>query len=250
MKKPVATAYTETAWDALQDGIELVLRLFTRPQTAAELSASTGEEPSAVERKLRRLAKAGLVREVEDRWEVVARLVHQTRQEGMVTSLTRYLLPSLTRAARESGVGYWAQLDLDLTQEEQASLRAGPIQALGEELNELSLRPGEDTVAGTAVMVGTSDVPRETEPAERMMETVRRAARQRATPEAAGRAVLTQFDGLFGKETLPEAEQAVRAAVERLRPRESRAGERAKYTLLLGFFVRERARTAGGDHEA
>jgi DNA-binding transcriptional ArsR family regulator len=250
MNKPVATAYTEAAWDALQDGTELVLRLFNGPQTAAELSTATGEDPSVVERKLRRLAKAGLVRQAEDRWEVVARLVHQTRQEGMVTSLTRYLLPSLTRAAREPGLGYWAQLDLNLSPDEQATLRAGPIQALGEELNELSLRPADDAVAGTAVMVGTSDVPRVTEPAERMLETVRRAARQRATPEAAGRAVLTQFDGLFGRKTLPEAEQAVRAAVERLRPRECRAGERATYTLLLGFFVRERARAAGGDHEA
>lgn len=249
MKKPVATAYTETAWDALQDGMELVLRLFAGPASVADLAAATHDEPARVEAKLRRLAKAGLVQQVDERWEAVARHVHQTRQEGMVTSLTRYVLPSLTKAAREPGSVFWQQLDLCLTPDEQVALRAD-LWGLSEELNELSLRAADDRVACTAVVVGTSDVPRVTDPAEKMLETVRRAARQRATAEAADRAVLRQFDGLFGKASIPSAEQAVRKAGERLRGRECPEGQRATYTLLLGFFVRERTRASGGEDEA
>lgn len=251
MEKPVATAYTEAAWDALQDGMEFVLRLFSGPKTTAELAAVTHEDPSLVARKLARMTKVGLLRQLDDRWEPVAHFVHQVRQEGMVTSLTRYVLPSLTRAARESEAGYWAQLDLDLAPEEQVGLRAGLVKDLNDELYRLSLDPsGEEQVVGTSVIVGTSDVPGSIDPTERLFETVRRAARQRATPDSSGRAVLNQLDGLFGIEAISAAEEAVRAAVERLRPRESRAGERAKYTMLLGFFARGSLRVRGGDDEA
>jgi hypothetical protein len=249
MEKPVATAYTESAWDALQDGTELVLRLFAGPATAADLAAATHEDQARVEAKLRRLAKVELVRQAGESWEVVARHVHQTRQEGMVTFLTRYVLPSLTRAAREPGDVFWAQLDLCLTPDEQVALRQD-LWGLSEELNELSLQAADDLVACTAVVVGTSDVPNTTDPAEKMLETVRRAARQRATPEAADRAVLRQFDGLFGRASVPNAERVVRTAGERLLARECPPGKRATYTMLLGFFVRERSRAVGGNDEA
>lgn len=249
MEKPVAKVGTEAAWDALQDGMELLLRLFSGPRTTAELAAATRDEPAQVERKLARLVKTGLVKKADERWEVVARHVHQVRQEGMVTSLTRYVLPSLTRAAREPGGAFWVQLDLCLSHEEQASLRTSVL-AMNEELNELSLQAADDQVACTAVVAGTSDVPRTTDPAEKILETVRRAARQRVTPETADRAALWQFDGLFGRASVPDAEQVVRAAAERLRARECPAGERATYTLLLGFFVRERSRASGGNNEA
>jgi hypothetical protein len=249
MNKPVATAYTETAWDALQDGMELVLRLFSEPLSTADLAAATGEPANLVERKLARLEKTRLLRRVGGRWEVVAQHVHQTRQEGMVTSLTRYVLPSLTRAAREPGAGYLEQIDLCLAPEDQVKLREN-LWRLSEDLNEISLRTAEARVACCAVVVGTSDVPLTTDPAEKMLESVRRAARQRATPEAADRAVLRQFDGLFGTELVPEAEQVVRAAADGLRVRACQSEQRPTYTLLLGFFVRGRTRAVGGDDEA
>lgn len=165
-----------------------------------------------------------------------------------MTSLTRYVLPSLTRAAREPGAAFWQQLDLCLTPDEQAALRRD-LWALSEELNEISLQASDDAVACTAVVVGTSDVPKTSDPAEKALETVRRAARQRATPEAADRALVRQFDALFGRASVPSAEQTMRTVSERLRSRECPAGQRATYTLLLGFFVREQSCASGGDDE-
>ncbi len=249
MTKPVATVASEASWDALQDGLELVLRLFSTPRTTAELVAATHEPANEVERKLARLAKAGLVQKEDERWAVVARHLHQVRQEGMVTFLTRYVLPSMVRAAREEEGGWWTQVDLDLTPEEQASLRSS-VWSQVQELNELSLQEADDQVACTAVWTGTSDVPRTTDAAEKMVETVRRAARQRVTPGSADRAVLWQFDGLFGRAELPNAERVMKQALEQLREKEPPAGRKATYTLLLGFFVRGRSRASGGNDEA
>lgn len=249
MKKPLATAYTESSWDALQDGLELVLRVFSGPRSTEELAAETRDEPAQVERTLARLAVAGIIRKVDGRWEAVARHVHGTRQEGMVTFLTRYVLPSLMKAAQVPGAGFWTQMDLHLGLDEQASMRSR-VWTVNQELNELSLQEADEPVACTAVWVGTSDVPKMTDPMEKAMETVRRTARQRLTPEAAERAVLWQFFGSFGRASVPHAEQLVKAEEERLRARECRADQPATYTLLFGFFVRDRLRASGGEDVA
>lgn len=236
---------SETAYDALQDGLPLVLRLLSDPLPAAAL-AQPGEELAAVTRKLERLVRAGLIRKDGERYTAVARLVHQTRQEGMVTFLSRYVLPMFTRLMREPGQGFVTQLELALGPDEQSALRGGVVQELVEELNRLSdepAAPGEAKVACTAVVLGTSDVPPQGEAGERLLETVRRCARERATPGRSERAVLTQYDALFGVATVERAEAAVRSLASRLAAeRAAGAGtgrnERPGYTLAIGFCVR------------
>ncbi len=232
----VAQVRTETAYDALQDGLSLVLRLLDGPRDLAAL-AGAGDRARA-QALLGRLVRAGLVREAGGRYEAVANLVHQTRQEGMVTFLSRYVLPLLTRLVREPGEGFVAQLDLDLDPEAQAGLRGGIVQALVEELNALSDEPAEKKAPCTAVVIGTSDVPPASgEASERLLETVRRAARQRATPASRDRAVLTQYDALFGADAARRAEAAVRRAADRLAAARA-TGQRPGYTIVIGFCVR------------
>lgn len=249
MEKPVANVGTEAAWDAMQDGMELILRLFGRSRTVAELAAESHLPTEQVEGAVRRLVRVGLVKNEGGRFEAVARAVHQVRQEGIVTSLTRYVLPWMTAVAREPGTGFWVQLDVALPPAKQEKLWVEKVLPLLHRLNDVSLEPVPESRLYTTVVVGTSDVPATKDPAERILETVRRAARQRATPEAAGRAVLAQFDGLFGVGTVEKAQELVRQAVEEFRTHEVPEG-RAGYTLVLGFFVRDRSRTGGGDDVA
>jgi hypothetical protein len=245
MEKKLATAYTESTWDAMQDGLELILRLFSGPRTLAQLAAEVRSDPAQVESALRRLVRVGLVRTDGKTFEAVASAVHQDRREGMVTSLTRYILPWLTRVARDPSAGFWEQIDVDLTPEEQENTWTNTAMPLFYRLNDLSLDPGPDARVYTAVLVTTSDVPSHRDPADRVLETVKRAARQRATPEAAGRAVLGQFDGLFGAEKLERAKQELRQAIEQYRAREVRQGH-PRYTVVLGFFERHGSITEGG----
>src|SRR5262249_55953669 len=157
--------------------------------TVEELARAEKTPAGAVEKQLGRLVRAGLLRAEDGSYEAVATAIRQTRQEGMVTFLSRYFLPLLTSMAEEPGQGFVVQMDLSLPAGEQAGLRDGAIQSLLMELAAISDEPSDEHVPCTAVVVGTSDVPGVMEPGDRLLETTRRAARQRSTPDQRERAV-------------------------------------------------------------
>lgn len=226
---------SESAYDAMQEGMPFVVRLVSEPATFEELHAIEPELPRAqVEKRLNRLVRNGLIREEGGRFEAVAQVVHQVRQEGIITSLSRYILPMFTDLVSDPGKGFVQQLDLHLPIADQEALRQGVIQDLVNGLRDLSEDPAPDRKPYIAVIVGTSDVPGQMDQGERLIETVRRSARQRATPSQANRAVLTQIDGYFGSAAGLQAESLFRQLGERLtadRP----IGVRANYTLALAF---------------
>lgn len=227
---------SETAYDALQDGLPLVLRLLAGPATIDALA--TGADRAQVEATLGRLQRAGIVKSEAGRWSAAASMVQQTRQEGMVTFLSRYVVPQLVRLAGAPDDGFVAQLELALPVDAQRALRGGPVQALLDALNDLSDEPGAERALGTLVVLGTSDVPRLADPAERLLETARRTARQRSSPSDRDRALLTQFDALFPVAALPRVRAAVSAAAARLGP-VATASSATTYTLVLGLTFRD-----------
>jgi len=243
MGAAVARFASETAYDALQDGLPLVVHVLSNPATVDELVDATALDRETVEKRLRRLERAGILRIEGGRWQPVARIVASSRQEGMVTFLSRYMLPSFVELVREPNQGFVAQLDLVLSPDEQRSLRAGLVQDLLNELSVVSDEPGAVRRSGTLVVVGTSDVPPPTEDGDRILETVRRCARQRTVEADADRAVLTFSDGRYPVERLHAAEALVRRAVESMSGREAR-GEKPNYTLVMGFRA-EYERTGG-----
>lgn len=231
---------TESAYDAMQEGMPFVVRLVSEPATFEELHAIEPELPRAqVEQRLKRLVRNGLIREEGNRFEAVAQVVRQVRQEGIITSLSRYILPTLTDIVSEPGKGFVQQLDLHLPVPDQVALRQGVIHDLAMGLKDLSDEPAAKTKPCIAVIVGTSDVPGPMDPGERLLETVLRSARQRAIPSQADRAVLTQIDGYFGTAAILQAESLFRQLAERLAS-EQPTGVRANYTLALAFSARER----------
>lgn len=239
MSTAITEVQSETAYDAMQDGMPLVVRLVSRPATFDELLQVEPRLPRAVvERRLLRLIRTGLVREESGRYEAVARVVQQTRQEGIITSLSRYVLPMFTHLVRDPERAFVTQIDLHLPLEEQRSLRHGPIQELLLKIDALTDEATHDSRPGMCVVVGTSDLPPPGDTGERLLETVRRSARQRSTASLADRAILTQQDAYFSIDAFPKAEALVRELAETLSSR--RAGsQKPNYTLALAFGARE-----------
>lgn len=238
MNPTVADVRSETAYDALQDGLPVLLRVLSGTRTVEALAQAEKTPAGAVEKQLGRLVRAGLLRSEGGAYEAVATAIRQTRQEGMVTFLSRYFLPLLTRVAEEPGDGFVVQLDLSLEPGEQATLRDGVVHDMLMELAAISDEPADEHVPCTAVVVGTSDVPGAMEPGDRLLETMRRTARQRSTPDQRERAVLTQLDGLYGLGSVARAEERVRKVAETFAARQAQGNNRPSYTLVLGFCAR------------
>ncbi|WP_373046497.1 hypothetical protein [Vulgatibacter sp.] len=235
MASEVAEFRSETAYDALQDGLSLVVRVLSEPASVEELVLEGDADRATVEKRLRRLERAGILKVEDGRWQPVARMVVSSRQEGMVTFLSRYMLPSFVQLVREPNQGFIAQLDLVLDAEAQRGLRGGLVQELLKELNALSDVPGGPRRPGTLVVVGTSNVPA---PAaaedDRILETVRRCARQRTVASEAERAVLTFYSAMYAADRLGEAEALVRRALEKVASGQVE-GRKPNYTLVIGF---------------
>jgi len=230
MSASVANIHSETGWDALADELPMVVRVMSSPATLEELAEVVGERDLVrARRRAARLVREGVIVLRGDRYEAPARMIDTDRQEGMLTSISRYVLPHVMKLANDPTDGVAIQLDLDLDEAEQEALCVGWEKSLVDELNELSDRPAESKEPHTLIVYGTSDVPPAGPPSERMIETLRRCARQRSTPELASRALLIRYDAHIGHPA--EAMKIVRRAAARMDAKAP--GHR--YTLVYGF---------------
>lgn len=227
---------SESAYDALQDSREIVVRLLSRPASLDELVAvDPTQNPVEVDKRLKRLIRTGLVQQNGERFEALAQIMQQTRQEGIVSSLSRYILPLFTNVVQQPEGTFVAQLDLHLSVEAQASLRQGPIQDVVVALDRLTTELQSETKPCVFAVVGTSDVPPPgDDPGDRLLETIRRAARQRSIPDVAQRAVLTQQEAYFDVGVIPRAEALVRELAKSLDGRRAN-GAKPNYTLAFAF---------------
>lgn len=234
MGAPVADVLSETGWDALSDGLPMVVRVLAGPCTLEEIAKDSGESDlRLVEKRLSRLVREGILVKEGERYQAPARLIKTFRQEGMITSLSRHVIPFLSQLEEEPDSCLAIQLDLALDHEEQAGLRSGVVQELVDRLNELSDRPAAERKPHTLVVLGTSDVLTAGAPRTGLLEILKRSARQRSTPDRANRAVLMCYEARFGD---PEAaREAVLDAVRGLRERGASALSATPYTMVFGF---------------
>lgn len=234
MSASVANIMSETGWDALFDGLPLMVRVLAGPSTLEEVAEAAGErELVAVQKRMARLERAGIVERQGERYLARASLIASAAQEGLVTAISRHVLPNVMRLAEEPSSGIAELLDLTLDEEEQVSLRPGPIQALIEKLNSISEAPSASTDAYTLVVVGTSDVSPAGPLPERMIATLKACAKQRSTPAHAARTVLVSYHARFGDAA--GAEQAVRSTIRTLSARKSPGSDATSYSVLIGF---------------
>lgn len=241
MQPPVASAphpsrefLSESAYDALRDGLPLVVRLLQGPLSRDELAGEGGLSDAELDRLLRRLERSGIVELADDRYRATAGRVQSRRQEGMITALSQFFLPALTRFAEDPDHGLLLHLDLTLGEEEQRGLRQGEVEGLLQELYELSERPATRTQALRLIVFGAPGVvgAAEADPFERAMQLLRRTARDRATDERKERTVFTFADGRFGEPEL--AFEALRRFADRLRPKGQAAGL-SSFELVVGL---------------
>ncbi|AKU92189.1 hypothetical protein [Vulgatibacter incomptus] len=218
MSASVAKIYSETGWDALSGEVPIIVRVLSGAATLEELADAAGERDLVRMRKrLSRLVREGILVQQGALYEATARAFESDRQEGMLTTVARHFLPVIAKVANDPSSGFVAQVDLDLDEAEQEAFCSVGEQALLEELTALTELPAPAKEPWALVVMATSDVPPEDPTQERLMETLRRCARQRATASLAPRSVLRYLEGHFGDPG---------AAVELVRKAASKLGER------------------------
>lgn len=225
---------SESAYDALRDGLPLVVRLLQGPLSKEELAGEGGFSGAELDHLLHRLERSGIVELEGDRYRATAGRVQSRRQEGMITALSQFFLPALTRYAEDPDHGLLLHLELALDEEAQRGLRQGEVEALLQELYEISERPAAETKALRLIVFGAPGGAgaAEADPFERAMQLLRRTARDRATEERKERTVFAFADGRFGEPKL--AFDALRRFADRLRPKGQVAG-RVNYELVVGL---------------
>jgi hypothetical protein len=182
----------ELAYDLLQDHFETVLELLDAPMPCAELVRRVGS--TATER----LVRHGLLAIEGDSVRAVSNVYQQVRQEGMMTFLSRYVVPALTASLGE-GSDSTAGLSsyfLRLSREEMAGLRVGVVGELLGELGEVSDSPASGPTGRlTVLVVGTSHlVSGDASQGDLALLHLKHAAQQRSNPAEKTLAVLTQGD--------------------------------------------------------
>lgn len=236
MSASIANIQSETGWDAYADEFSMVARVMAGPATLEQLAQAAGERDLvAARRRVSRLVREGFVIRREELFEAPARRVDVFRQEGMLTSIARMVLPTVVKLANDPESGVAVQIDFTLDEEGQQALCAEAEKSLVDGLNELSEDRVEPKDPYALVVFATSDVPPPGPPAERVLETLRRCVRQRSTPELSSRAMVMRCDAHLGDRA--KAEELVRRAAA-ARAANGRAG--TPFTMFFGLCASRR----------
>lgn len=222
---------SESAYDALREGLPLVVRLLRSPSSVSELAKEWPDEVR-LRRILGRLERSGIVRKEGERYVASAGVVQSRRQEGMVTAVSELCFPTLVRLFQDPRSGLLMQLDLSLSEEEQRALRQGPVEELIGELYRLSEEPAPRSEALRVIVFGTANPPRMEDPVDRTFEILRRTARDRTIAGMRERAVITVTDGHFA--SFERAAGALRRFANRMQDSVAEPSS-ATYSLVLGL---------------
>ncbi|MEO1481025.1 MAG: hypothetical protein AAFU77_02885 [Myxococcota bacterium] len=178
---------SEIAYDLLQDHLDLILTLIDAPLPREEVDRRAGSTKT-VERMLR----YGLIRARGTVVEAVSSTYSQIRQDGMVSFLERYVLPSLASGDHAN----LQNLLLFLDDAGQRSLLPGPVQRFFEECSELADAPLQGPRARLSVLVIGADKVQdpELEAGESALRHLRCASIKRSTANTRDRAIVSQFD--------------------------------------------------------
>ncbi len=217
----------EVAYDLLQDNLELILRLIENPLPRDAVVGFAGSE-----RTVERLERYGLIRATPGGVRAVSSTYQQMRQEGMVSFLERYVLPSLTASAQPT-----TRLMNDtllLAPEERDGMLAGPVQSFFEDLSSLADAPLQDPGARLSVLViGASEVRRdELDPADQALLHLQTASRLRSSRETRNEAVVSQFDCIADRRRFETLTNRTNRFMDELSTK-SCPPERATYQLMV-----------------
>ena len=191
MSAPFALVENEVAYDLLQDHLELILRLIDTPSPRDDVIRFVGSE-----KIVERLARYGLIRATALGMEAVSSTYQQMRQEGMVSFLERYVLPSLTLSTHATRTTSLLNHYLFITDRDRDGMLPGPVQSFFEALSNLADMPLSGESARLSVLVvGASEVQaHELEAGESALLHLRSASKLRAASETRAQAVVSQFD--------------------------------------------------------
>lgn len=219
----------EIAYDLLQDNLELILRLIESPLPRAAVVEQVGSE-----RAVARLERYGLIRATSRGMEAVSSTYQQMRQEGMVSFLDRYVLPSLSATAHASPTTHLLDRFLDLEPSARADLLRGPVQRFFEELSAAADAPLRDPGARLSVLViGADEVGDDAlDSVDAALLHLQSASRLRAASETRDRAVLSQFDCIADHGRFEAIVERMGRFIDALAP-ESVPPERANYRLMV-----------------
>jgi hypothetical protein len=181
---------SEIAYDLMQDHLDTLLALLDKPMARTDVLARVGSQVA-----LDRLVRHGLVRADGEQMHAVASVYRKMRQEGMVSFLEHYVLPSLSASIHDEGCATLENRTLAMSPEAMYELRSGRVQKLFDDLVEISDRPAHGVLSRLTVMVvGTSRLMNEEmEPGDRALKHLQHASLQRATPAEERRAVLSLY---------------------------------------------------------
>jgi hypothetical protein len=181
---------SEVAYDLMHDHLDTILALLESPLPRAEVIGRVGSE--AV---LDRMLRYGLLTSEGDALRAVADVYHQLRQEGMMSFLEHYVLPSLTAGVDGNGFASIETRHLNLDANAARALRETNVQELFNRLTVVSEEPAIGALARMTVMViGTSNVlPEQLDDGDQALHHLKQAAKQRSTENERDLAVLSQY---------------------------------------------------------
>lgn len=223
---------TEIAADLVVDHLDVILALQNSPLTKSDVVTRLGSEAT-----FNRLVRHGLLVEENHLCRAVSDVYQQARQEGMMSFLSRCVLPAIT-ASIESDAHVPTQLAtryLHLSDSQIRGLRAGWVTDFFSELTAISEEPQQGPTAQLKfVVVGTSDVLPETLPQdEAVLIHLQRASVQRATANLRDLAMLTQINFLACHARYAKAQQALATFLARLDTQASENPTHASYFLTV-----------------
>ena len=227
---------SEVAYDLFLEHEDTLLALLEHPLSREEVARRVGSA-----RMVDRLLRSGLVAAEGCDLKAGANVYHQLRQEGMMTFLEHYVLPSLT-----PGIGFATLSPRYLTIDEgtQRGLRTGRVQRLFDELTTVSEAPADGPLSRFTVMViGTSRILREEaddtcgdsaiDDEAQALEHLRQAAVQRATAAEKDVAVLSQYFFLADTRRFSAASAVVDRFVQSLETERASSVKEATYHLTV-----------------
>jgi hypothetical protein len=236
---------SEVAYDLMHDHLDTILTLLESPLPRTEVIGRVGSE--AV---LDRMVRFGLLTERGEALGAVADVYHQLRQEGMMSFLEHYVLPSLTAGVDGNGFAAIETRHLSLDASAARALRAGRVQSLFDHLTRVSEQPADGPLARmTILVIGTSRVlPDPVDNGDQALCHLKEAAMQRATDGERDLAVLSQYVCLADNQRYVSALGAVDGFLAQFD--HERAGSvEATYHLTVASHWRSATPAVGTDRE-
>ena len=242
---------SELAYDLLQDHTELVLALLERPMPKGEVIEMLGSEIP-----LKRLLKHGLVSQEGHTIYAVAEAYTQLRQEGMVTFLERYILPSLSAGLSvesdvdAGGIANVWSVPLKLSEKDLDTVRPDNIDDFFNELLKASDLPAQGTLSRLSVLViGTSkEIDADLSKEDAILKQLKCASIQRSIADEKHLAILSQFDCLADSTRFEAARDVVQQLVNKVDVSKASTHSEANYHLTVATHWRCTA-ASGLDNE-